>query len=149
MKNKFLPILLVVFTLTFCGCSYILEIGRRFWGSSTEVLEEARVNAIHKNFQCGYAECFDAILALTDYHKDPESKELNDFQIFQFNRKKGFIVIMGVAKAVDTTEVGIFLVPLRKDVVQIELSSLSSIAKINASEIIFKNLMEKFPEVSQ
>ena len=63
------------------------------------------------------------------------------------NRKKNMIVVMGVPNCVNTTEVGIFFTPLDQGNIKIELSSLSTKAKRNASEVVFKELGKHYPEI--
>jgi hypothetical protein len=68
-------------------------------------------------------------------------------ELFLKNRKKNLIVVMGVSNCVNTTEVGIFFTPVDQGNVRIELSSLSTKAKKNASELVFKELSKHFPEI--
>ena len=75
--------------------------------------------------------------------------------LFIENRAKRHIVVMGVPGSGDTTEVGIFFSsvddpagPAKGGDVRIEVSSLSKNAKITASQIVFKELGEHYPETA-
>ena len=73
--------------------------------------------------------------------------QVNNLSLFIKNRKRNFLVVMGVPNCVNTTEVGIFFVPLDGGNVRVDLSSLSTKAKRNASEMVFKELDKHFPEI--
>ena len=66
------------------------------------------------------------------------------FEIFMNNRQKGYLVVMGIAGNVNTTEVGIFFSTYAPGVMKIEISSLSSKAKRKVAEGLFKQLDLKF-----
>ena len=55
------------------GCSGLLDVPKKIWGSSTKDLEEARGEAIHKTFHCSAVECFDAVLKLTVMPKEEDT----------------------------------------------------------------------------
>lgn len=67
--------------------------------------------------------------------------------IFLQDRSKGLIVLMNVPDAIDTTEVGLFFVPVAAGTTRVEVSSLSEVAKLSASELVFKELEKLFPAV--
>ena len=146
-KNFFIFVLLAGATL-FLGCTPVAEVGKKFWGSSTETLNNGRKMALKKTFQCTMDACFDKVLELTNIPKNVTLLQRNQYMdLFQQNRRKMLIVVMGVPGAVDTTEVGIFFVPLAQNTVRIELSSLSTAAKVKASDLVFAKLAESFSEV--
>jgi len=60
---------------------------------------------------------------------------------------KRHIVVIGIEGNVDTTEVGIFFSRLRNNVFEIDVSSLSSSAKIRAAQIVFGELDQRFTHV--
>ena len=151
-----------------------VEVGKTFWGSSTRALEEARTTATIKNFQCDFNECFDEILKLNnpesetltyvDYeHAGDKPLTLpsmdissmdnrvetkpRQFYVFIQDQIKKHLVVIDVPGSVDTTEVGIFFVPLSDKNLRLEVSSLSSRAKKTVSDIVFGVLTEKFGEV--
>ena len=175
-KIKFLTFLCIV-VLAAVGCSQITEVPKFFWGSSTKALEKGRAQAIQKTYHCPVAECFDAVVKLTipppidddapllppGLSQSPSvtstdlgfnslgsattSAAVDHLSLFIKNRKRNFLVVMGVPNCVNTTEVGIFFVPLDGGNVRVELSSLSTKAKRNASEMVFKELDKHFPEI--
>lgn len=59
---SFIGVLIVLIAVS--GCSLVTEVSKTFWGSSTRLLEKARVNALSETFQCSIDECFDAVLAI-------------------------------------------------------------------------------------
>ena len=69
------------------------------------------------------------------------------FDLYIKNRPENLLVVMGVPDCVNTTEVGIFFTPLDAGNVKLELSSMSTKAKNNASKIIFEQLNKQFPEI--
>lgn len=154
MKYKnFLILVLLAGTTVLLGCTPVAEVGKKVWGSSTDTLNNERKNAIKKTFGCSLDACFDKVLELTSIPTMPATKVLTTkekekyLELFQQNRSKMVIVVMGVPGAVDTTEVGIFFVALEKDKVRVELSSLSTSAKVKAADMVFAKLTEAFSEV--
>ena len=159
---------IVIFVLLFGvfslnGCAYIMDIPKNIWGSSTLALENARVDALQKEFKCEFNACFDAVLSLTKAYVPPKTIEeedeeeeeeredtisvFNGFMLFLKDRAKKHIVVMGVPKTIRTTEVGIFFTEL-DNAVRVEVSSLSDNAKRIAAEIIFKALGKRYEEIS-
>ena len=140
------------------GCARLMDTPKVIWGSSTRALEEARIDAVSKTYRCSYNDCFDAVLALQLDKKNakPEVTENEDFivekppkgyfDVFIKNRKKGHIVVVGIPGSVDTTEVGIFFSQPTLTSVKIEVSSLSTSAKLNVSERVFQELDLQFSE---
>jgi hypothetical protein len=57
------------------------------------------------------------------------------------------IVIMSVPGNIDTTEVGVFFVELPEGQTRVEISSLSSSAKVHAADIIFPHLTKIFSAI--
>jgi len=158
------------------GCAQIVDFPKFIWGNSTKALEKGRATAITKTYRCSVQECFDEVLKLTVPPKVEEEEVItppiqssphlsvlaptNPAQnaimpapppdylgLYIKNRKKNFIVVMGVPNCVNTTEVGIFFTPVDNGNVKVELSSLSTKAKKNAAEMVFKVLGEHFPEI--
>jgi len=54
------------------------------------------------------------------------------------------MVLIGVPGSVDSTEVGVFFDPSQEGQIKIDVSSLSSVAKVTAAELIFTELNKKF-----
>ena len=171
--KNFYILFFVLLTTTTLGCGHIVEFSRKFWGSSIQTLDAGRKNAVRKTFRCSFDESFDKVLAMTkaakttwastevdtpvvettedatkvtkDTPAEPAKKYLD---LFQQNRRKQVIVVMGVPNAIDTTEVGIFFTPLEQNLTTLEFSSLSTTAKIKAAEVVTEQLIQSCPEVT-
>jgi len=157
MKNSEKVILILLFS--FCGgCSWVTEVGRTLWGTSTRALEDARKDAITMRFNCTFDECYDAVITLaseksgekavsesTDSEDSTETVE-SYFQIFHQNRIKGYIVVMNVPGNVNTTEVGIFFSRIKYQETRIDVSSLSSSAKRRVAEAIQADFNLRFTQ---
>ncbi len=115
--------------LGFCGCTMaeLKDVPKTIWGSSTRVLEQARANAITKTYDRGYWDCFKAAEKVV---------KRQGYVLFQKDEVRGFMVVMGIPGAVDTTEVGVFFVDLNDHQTRMELSSLST----NAKRLLAKDL---------
>lgn len=170
-------------SLAVTGCAKLeraAEPLKVIWGSSTRALQNARRDAIKKNFQCSPDECFAAVLKLTEpppkpKYEDPEKvkkeapqpllsvgfgkketevegedpavkdeqSKRNYLELFIKDADQRFVIVMGIPGCVNTTEVGIFVTSLEQGAA-IEISSLSTIAKIKAAEIVFEELQKSF-----
>ena len=174
MKNRVKVLLISLCVLgVLQGCATVEEISKKVWGSSTQALEEARADALSKTFSCDYEDCFDAVLGLERKTKSyglshdipletvedspiPTTtvgkKEILDdgfFDIFIRDKIKGIIVVMGIKGNVNTTEVGIFFSKLGSKTTKIEVSSLSTSAKVRVAEFLFKELGSRFSSESK
>lgn len=143
--------LVLCFSLVFLsvGCSGLKEGAKVILGTSVKSLEDARVDAIRKTYYCDFDDCFDVILTLDrtgDSRHVKKSLETTSgsFDVFQQDRIKGFIVVMGIQGNVDTTEVGIFLEAIGRSAVEIEVVSLSSSAKRKVATVVFDELDSRF-----
>ena len=162
MKSKIY--FLMLFILVGLGCSRLTEAPKVIWGSSIAALEKARDTASVKTYHCAYDECFNAIVdlgtlpaswlplakspsELTKVSQSPEeytAPQVKPFTIFQKDLIQGYIVVMGVPGNIDTTQVGIFLTLESNNLVQVEISSLSSSAREKVADIIFSELSRRF-----
>ena len=137
----------VLIVIVFClsSCFYLKEGVKKFSGTSTQDLEQSRGLSIQQTYVCGFDECFDAILRLARIDENGSTvNEKGVFNIFQQDSVYGIVVVMGIAGSIDTTEVGIFLTMLDDRNVRIEVSSLSSAAKIKVAKTIFKEIAFHF-----
>ncbi len=143
MKRNFFHVILALSLLTLTGC----ETFKVILGTSTRHLERARAEAITRGYDCTFRECFDAVLSLSrnEVMADPKIGE-RPFEVFIKDRVKGYIVVMGIAGNIETTEVGIFLTEVTGGT-KIELSSLSSSAKEKAAEALFRELSLRFNQI--
>lgn len=157
------------------GCASVQETSKVIWGSSTRALEDARPSAAKKTFSCSYDECFDAVLLYAEQGTEvilgsPEATERADyrtsdpnvtapearpvvkrknFDIFIKDRVNQRIVLMGVPGAVDTTEVGVFFTEVDGKGTRLEITSLSTAAKVKAAEMVFPELGKMFKEITE
>lgn len=145
---KIFKYLFLFFVLSvFGGCSHISESTKIVLGTSTKKLEEARVEAISKKFNCGFEDCYEAVLSLARNEKkiEPVSGE-KVYDIFMKDWVKSHIVVMGIEGNVNTTEVGIFFSKAGDSSTKVEVSSLSSSAKRKVAEAVFAELDMRFYE---
>lgn len=127
------------------GCSLFWESGKKIVGVSTLDLEKGRLNAISETFQCEFDQCFEAVKSLDRKNELLTPWTDKFFNIFQNKKQQKFLVVMGIAGNVDTTEVGIFFVPIENlGSTRIEVSSRSQTAKEKVSEAVFAELNERF-----
>jgi len=113
------------------GVDNTVEIGKTLWGSSTRALEQARDKAVSKTYDKPYWDCVRSAIAVT---------AKNGWVIFKKDEIKGYMVVMGVHGAVNTTEVGIFFDELSDNQTKIEVSSLSTNAKRKVAKALFHGL---------
>ena len=167
--NKFKIFALLGLATISIGCASILEPFKLILGTSTKALEDARFDAISKEYKCTFDECYDAILSLDRKKKEtledkystteqkeeepvgllgqPKEEDDGRFDVFMKNPIKGYVVVMGVIGNEETTEVGIFLSYYSSSAIKVEISSLSRSAKERVANSVFKKLDELFPEV--
>ncbi len=153
MKNCVCVIFIFVL-LCLGGCAFIQETGKTLWGSSTRALENARKEALVKEFFCPLETCYNMALELTKSRPTEEAEVLAEnspedlslaeeqeiYVLFLENRREHFFVVMGVPGSVNTTEVGVFFSVVREDRVRVEISSLSSYAKARVAHVVFSYL---------
>lgn len=166
--QKYFPYILCAAFLA--GCAPIQEMTKTLWGSSTRALEDARVDAEVKNFNCSYDSCFDAVVKLA--RKESQTRSYNNtgktldglfgkadsttatpmidaaddtFDIFIKDYVSRHIVVLGIKGNVNTTEVGIFFTQIKPNETKIEISSLSTTAKEKVTRIVFESLQKLYP----
>ncbi|RKY41761.1 MAG: hypothetical protein DRP85_05105 [Candidatus Makaraimicrobium thalassicum] len=114
------------------GCAHYSSDLGAFTGSGIKDLEKAAVGdkgiRNEKILPLPYDRAFDRIT---------ETLKGNRLTVFQSDRKKRYITVMGFQKQIDTTRVGIFFEPLEDEKTKVTLSSLSSTALSKAETIIF------------
>jgi len=136
----------VIVLVVFSGCTSVGEFTKTVLGTSIRALEDARFDAESRSYSCSFDVCFDAILSL-GFNEDaylPETKKY--YKVFLKDRIRSVIIVMGIPGHVDTTEVGIFLEKIGSNTFQIEVSSLSSGAKLKVAEKLFAELDFRFEE---
>lgn len=149
--------ILLFITIYITSCSYVSDAPRTLWGSSVRVLENERERAIVKEFQCAQDSCFDTVFSMTKSYREQKSleaeskksEEVEGLMRFMADRNKGYIILMHVPEAVDTTEVGVFFKRSSEGATKVEVSSLSSLAKSNAAKIIFERLAGQYETVNK
>ncbi len=169
--TKFYPLLLISLMCSSLSCETIAEPFKTAWGSSTRALEEARIDALNKTYECEFDDCFNAVLSLERSkevtHKAVDQKppdeqtpasilsekpappagDTTGFQVFIKDRIKAVIVVMGIYGNIDTTEVGIFFSRYTRNSFKVEISSLSDSAKRKVAAMVFEKLDKQFQEV--
>ena len=142
MKNKYALAIIGIFLFWLSGCARVTEttkeVAKVIWGSSTKALEEVRPEALKKVYQCPWGECFEKVLSIAEKEK---------MKVFIADRKNERIVLMGIPKSIETTEVGVFFTSLESDKTTVEITSLSPEAKESAANIIFLHLSRDFKEI--
>jgi len=113
------------------GVDNTVEVAKTLWGSSTRALEEARDNAITKTYDKPYWDCVRSAVAVVDKRH---------WVLFKKDEIKGYMVVMGVHGAVNTTEIGVFFDELSDTQTKVEVSSLSTNAKRRVSKELFHGL---------
>jgi hypothetical protein len=130
---------ILVFTaFVLTGCATIADAPKNIVGFSTRDMEAARVKATTADFQADFTGVFDTVLAL--------AKE-NNYYVFTQDEVRGLIVLMNIPGFVDTTEVGVFITPLKGGAFRVEVSSRSSPAKEAVAKAILGKLEEKFKKI--
>lgn len=136
MKNNFLAfsisMFLVLFSLAGCStCSIVTDPIADFIGTGLSDLQKARANGLTRDFPIAYDAAFDTAIDII---------KANNLVSYQSDRKKGYIVFMGLPKQVDTTRIGVFFESLDSSTTRITISSLSSTALAKAGSLIFGGL---------
>ncbi|MFA5261049.1 MAG: hypothetical protein WC450_07475 [Candidatus Omnitrophota bacterium] len=140
------------FLLCLWGCTPIQETGKTLWGSSTRALEKARGEALIREFECSLEDCYNTALELTrgqqtvpSLPEDSYSEKTQEtFVLFLEKRREHFFIVMGIPGSVNTTEAGVFFTSIRENIVQVEISSLSSYAKNRVADVVFAYLARRF-----
>ena len=110
------------------GCSTInCDLGG-IGGTNMQDLERARSEGISQISDVSLNEAFDNTSAIL---------REKDLVIYQSNKKKGYIVFMGLAKQNNTTRVGVFFESLESNRTKTTISSLSPSALKQAESILF------------
>lgn len=161
-KIKWVYFFVVILSLG--GCAALKEEAKKLWGSSTQALEEARNESLKASFFCPWETCFDSVVRYAnvetqhildekinaekmnqpDNPTDEQTVKAKNFEVFLQDRRRRIIVLMGVPGSVNTTEVGVFFTPLENAATAVEVSSLSTSAKIKAADILFSQLGKEF-----
>jgi hypothetical protein len=125
---------LFVVCVLLAGCASVLDSPRSLLGVSTRDLELRRSHAVYKTLSCSATDAFDAAEAFA---------MANKYLVFRKDRAGLFLVLMHIPGAVDTTEVGVFLVPLDEGrSVRIEVSSRSSFARRVVAQTLFADFAD-------
>lgn len=166
MKRIFCVFAVVVMCAVFAGCARLKEIPKMLWGSSTLALEDARIDAVSRIYECSYNDCFNKILEIAKEVKEVKVKKdeedqtaeegdeaekvekvvTDQFHIFIQDRKRSLIVLMNIPNCINTTEVGVFFLSFGENTTKVEISSLSPDARDRAADIIFPSLKKAFRE---
>lgn len=126
--------LLVFLIISLSGCSPI-EFTKTIWGSSTRALESARGEAIVRTYDKSYWDVLRTSLLVVDKQK---------WIIFKKDEVHGYMVLMGIRGAVNTTEVGVFFVEESENRTRVEIASLSTHAKRIVAKYFFHGVDAQF-----
>lgn len=137
-----LIIILIFISIISPGCSWVADFPKTAWGSSIRVLSEKRSEAESAVFGCSRDTCFDHVLDMTIVFGAGKEKEDQKYVLFAKAPDRSFIVVMGVPGGVDTTEVGVFFDTMPDGQTQIQVSSLSSRAKMSVADAVFEKLSQ-------
>ncbi|MCX5710045.1 MAG: DUF3568 family protein [Candidatus Omnitrophica bacterium] len=135
LKYKMILFLVLVSSITLCGCSTVKELSKGALGVSTKVLEEGRKDAIKKDFNRDYDTCYKTT-------KD----SLNKIQAYIYAEEPAKNMIAIYVTASDTTPVGIFFKSIDKNNTTIEVSSPSVYARELISTKLWLGMEGKLQE---
>jgi len=124
-----LPLLFAFCIFNLTACSTLKEAAKGIIGVSTKEVEASRKDALKKQFNWGYEECYDKTL-----------KVLGRIGAYIYAQDKPKNLIAIYLSASDTTAVGIFLTQIDANNTQIEVSSASTLAKEYIAEKLFSGL---------
>ena len=172
MKKNFYPFLFVACVFVSLSCETTAEPFKVLWGSSTRALEDARIDAVSKIYECEFNDCFNAVLSLERKNKNsyrhtednkydspialsaqqesaakPTDQERQGFDVFMKDRIKALIVVMAIDGSENTTEAGIFFSRYNRSAFKVEVTSLSATAKHKVAEMVFSKLDQQFKEI--
>jgi threonine dehydrogenase-like Zn-dependent dehydrogenase len=101
-----------------------------FFSSSYTFLSNQKANGIKKDVALGRDAAFDKAIELAG---------AQSITVFEKNKRKGFISMMGFPKQTNTTEVGFFFEGTQKGTT-VTISSLSSTALKKAEDLILNKI---------
>ncbi len=119
--------------IIFSGCTGAKYNLSSLFGRNLRDLRAEENNVIALRVESTSPEVFQEILLLADE---------NDLVVYQKSLNRGFIVLMGFERQIDTTRVGVFFTE-DNGTVNIELRSLSSAALRKAEKMLFDNLKSR------
>ncbi|MDD8050951.1 MAG: hypothetical protein PHG55_06375 [Verrucomicrobiota bacterium] len=128
-----LPLLTMAFLAT--GCAGVRETTRSVVGVSVRKLEDARANALRSEWVCTPEQCFGFTAA--------RAKE-SGLLVLQENRPRLYLVITQIPGVVNSSEVGVFFVPIGPRLTRVEIASPSELAKRKLSQWLLSVLPEEF-----
>lgn len=116
------------------GCAAVVDAPGSLLGVSTRDLELRRSQAVYKTLSCSPEDAFDAVEAVA---------AANKYLVFRKDRTALYLILMHIPRAVDTTEVGVFLVPLEEgQSTRLEVASRSSFARREVAQVLFFSLSD-------
>ena len=131
MRRKVGYYILFLLLVSISGCASTKESIKGFMGVSTKVLEDGRRDAVVKNINYNYFNCYTKTLDVL--------KQIGAY-MYSKDIKKHMIAIYVTEE--DTTPVGIFFKEIDEANTQIEISSPSIYAKEKISQSLFSALEE-------
>jgi len=119
----------LLFAFTISGCASYPRTIDGLMAKNIYDLEKARKNGIQKVYDVPMDEAI---------NREAVFLEAQGLTVFEKNTNKGYLVVMGFKKQVDTTRVGVFFEPHGEGKTLVTISSLSDSALKKAEKIMFK-----------
>lgn len=135
-KEVYLPILCVLFLVAGCTTASFKERIKRILGTSTQEIEEARVDALKRTYPRDYDTC---------YTKTKEILKTAGSYIYADDGTKQMLAIY--VSSTDTTTVGIFFNRIAPDTTEIQVASPSSSTRDTLAAKLFSALDNSFKDV--
>ncbi|MFA5156799.1 MAG: hypothetical protein WC532_05340 [Candidatus Omnitrophota bacterium] len=129
MKVRFSGLMLVFCAFILVGCSTVKEAARGVIGISTKEVEESRKDALVKQFNYSYNDCYDKTMEVLKYI---------GAYVYTEDPKKNMIAVY--VSASDTTVAGVFFKKIDPANTQVEVASPSTYAKELIAENVFAGL---------
>jgi hypothetical protein len=122
---------LLLTVLLISGCASFPEDIAGVFATEVSDLEKVRSSGKTETFPLSFDTAFDKVIDIL---------KKNNLTIYQTNRGRKYIIVMGFQKQIDTTRVGVFFDPVSDNETRITLSSLSSMTLPKAEAVIFGGL---------
>jgi hypothetical protein len=136
---KLIRCILLLAALCSVGCAGIRESTRSLAGVSVRRLEDARASAVRGEFSGTADQCYAFTAA---------QAQQAGLLILQQNRSRLFLVITQIPGVVNSSEVGVFFVPIGTRQTRVEIASPSELAKRKVAQWLLPLLREQFPSGS-
>ena len=155
MRKYYFFLLMILFAV---GCARVQEPFKVMWGSSTKALEDHRGTAAAKMYECFPGACHATVIEVAQKY---------GYEVFINEPKKHRAVIITTAQSsapkiavslsggesetvvVNTTEIAIFITPLKIKEAKVEVVSLSTTAQEVFAERLFEVLDKTYSQIKE